>query len=123
MAMLSAMYRVSSRFSLARWILSNRLIRYLHPSDQQLLQMANAPRVPAAKQKEKRERNRRRQPDSAPTFQVPRNSNFVLEACSVRAADLQQLKFYPEYQWLVDFAFCALIVFIFSEAFYQVFWS
>lgn len=131
MAMLSVLYRISSRYSFARWLLSGSLVRYLHPSDQQILDMANMKRVPTGKSKDKKDRgssrNRKRgdgdHNDQLSTFEIPRNTHFVLEACKVREEHLLELKFYPEYQWLVDFGVCALLVFIFSEVFYYLFMS
>ena len=131
-AMLSVLYRISSRYSFARWLLSGRLIRYLHPTDQQIMEMANLQRVPAGKPKDRRDRgssrHRKKQADGEgsdhlSTFEVPRNTHFVLEACKVQPDDLFELKFYPEYQWLVDFGVCALLVFICSEIFYHMFLS
>lgn len=132
MAMLSVLYRISSRYSFARWLLSGSLVRYLHPTDQQILDMADLKRAPSGKSKDKKDRvssrHRKRGPENEnneqlSTFEVPRNTRFVLEACRVQEEHLLELKFYPEYQWLVDFAVCALLVFIFSEVFYFLFMS
>lgn len=130
--MLSLLYRISSRYSIAKWLLSTRLVRYLHPTDEQIMHMANLQRVPAARNKDKRgsRLHRKKQTDSEAsagdqitTFEVPRDTLFVLEAFPVRADDLLELKFYPEYQWLVDFGVCALLIFVCSEVFYHMFWS
>jgi hypothetical protein len=131
-AMLSVLYRISSKYSFARWLLSGRLVRYLHPTDDQIMQMANLQRLPNPKHKDKRDRNSARHrkkgneeesDDQPATFEVPRNTPFFLEACKIRPEDLFELKFYAEYQWLVDFGLCALLVFICSEIFYYMFMS
>ena len=48
-------------------------------------------------------------------FNVPRNIDLQLETAKVTKTDIVQLRFYAEYQWLVDFALNALIVYALTE--------
>ena len=48
-------------------------------------------------------------------FNVPRNIDLQLETSRVTKLDIVQLRFYAEYQWLVDFAIYALIVYALTE--------
>jgi len=48
-------------------------------------------------------------------FNVPRNLDLQLETAKVTKTDLCQLRFYAEYQWLVDFALYSLIVYVLTE--------
>lgn len=51
---------------------------------------------------------------------LAKNANWTLEASRINSQDLAILHFYPEYQWLIDFAFCAIIVFLLTEVYYYV---
>jgi hypothetical protein len=48
-------------------------------------------------------------------FNVPRNLELQLETAKVTKTDICQLRFYAEYQWLVDFALYTLIVYGLTE--------
>ena len=52
-------------------------------------------------------------------FNVPRNIDIQLETAKVSKADICQLRFYAEYQWLVDFALYALLVYTLTEVSYS----
>ena len=131
--MLSFLHKLSSQYSIARWILTRGLIRYLHPTDSQIEQMAKLKPAkgsnnerPAKDNSRGNSRYRGRKSEHRDetngdivrkTFKIPKNTEFVLEATKVSGLDLLDLKFYPEYQWLMDFGFCALLVYIFTEVF------
>lgn len=57
-------------------------------------------------------------PDS---FHVPRNLNIELDTTKIEEYDLLQLRYYTEYQWLVDFSLYAGIVYILSEVYHFYF--
>jgi Predicted transmembrane protein 161AB len=48
-------------------------------------------------------------------FNVPRNIDLQLETAKVTKTDICQLRYYAEYQWLVDFAIYALVVYTLTE--------
>ena len=48
-------------------------------------------------------------------FNVPKNLDVQLETSSVQVSDLIQLRFYAEYQWLLDFALYAIMVYTLTE--------
>ena len=48
-------------------------------------------------------------------FNVPKNIDVQLETSSVQVSDLIQLRFYAEYQWLLDFALYAIMVYTLTE--------
>lgn len=119
MVMLSFLHKLSSQYSIARWLLTRGLIRFLHPSDEQLKQMMNG-EPKGRKDSKGRHRNSKHQNNHASAgeqFKIPKNIEFVLEACRICPNDLTELKYYPEYQWLIDFGFCASIVFVATELF------
>uniref|UniRef100_A0A3B3SDE6 Transmembrane protein 161A n=1 Tax=Paramormyrops kingsleyae TaxID=1676925 RepID=A0A3B3SDE6_9TELE len=51
---------------------------------------------------------------------VPKDINLQLETAPVNVLDALVLRFFLEYQWLLDFAVYALGVFLFTEAYYCV---
>ncbi|XP_015596246.1 transmembrane protein 161B isoform X2 [Cephus cinctus] len=51
------------------------------------------------------------------TFHVPRNLNITLESAKVMPLDVVHLKFYTEYQWLLDFSVYAGLVYILTEVY------
>ncbi len=46
---------------------------------------------------------------------MPRNIDLQLETAKVTKTDICQLRYYAEYQWLVDFAIYALVVYTLTE--------
>lgn len=131
--MLSVLHKIASYYSFASWLLCSKLVRFLHPTDDQIREMVklsssgdgkNNSNIHATKEsrsasrhRKKNEHHMRNGTPGNETFKIPRNTPFVLEAMRVRAVDLHELQFYPEYQWLVDFSLCALMVFILSETY------
>lgn len=53
--------------------------------------------------------------DKSNTFHVPRNLELNLETAPVSPLDLVHLRYYTEYQWLVDFSLYSGIVYTLSE--------
>lgn len=53
--------------------------------------------------------------EKANTFHVPRNLELSLETAPVSPLDLVHLRYYTEYQWLVDFSLYTGIVYTLSE--------
>ena len=108
------MAKIGPFVSFARWLLtSTGLIRYQHPSDEELKQIALVP-LQNKKQKRHQERNGTNGVDSG-TFYVPKQNDIQLETTKVTLTEVVQLRFYSEYQWLLDFAFYALFVYTFTE--------
>lgn len=48
-------------------------------------------------------------------FTVPRNLELSLETSRLGHGEVIQLRFYAEYQWLLDFSLCAVLVYIITE--------
>lgn len=48
-------------------------------------------------------------------FHVPRNLDIKLESVQVTTLDVVHLKYYTEYQWLLDFSIYAIIVYAMTE--------
>jgi hypothetical protein len=53
-------------------------------------------------------------------FTVPRNIDLQLEMAPITSVDVLPLRFYTEYQWLLDFAFCGVFVYILTELYYAI---
>ncbi|RWS28401.1 transmembrane protein 161B-like protein [Leptotrombidium deliense] len=111
---LSVLNKLSLKYSIARWILSS-LIRYLHPNNEQLRLSAG---IQSPKQhKNGGHRKRRDATKEDNSFLVPKNADIALEAEKIKIIDLLQLQYYSEFQWLLDFAFCAFFVYVSSEVY------
>lgn len=87
----------------------HRLIRYLYPTDQQLRALAGVP-------KEKPKRGKHNENGKVgDVFHVPRNLDIQLESAKVTMLDVVHLKYYAEYQWLLDFSVYTTIVYVLTE--------
>ncbi|XP_064469449.1 transmembrane protein 161B-like [Ornithodoros turicata] len=124
MVMASVLQKTSLRFSLSRWIICKRLVRYLHPSDEELKSLAGISGKPF-KGKGKRDRGRDRYRNGSvkdgkdhEEFLVPKSLHVELDVAAVDVTELVQLRFYTEYQWLLDFAGYAFVVYLLTEAYY-----
>jgi len=121
MMMATVLSRVGPHLSLARWLLASRfagLVRYLHPSDEEL-RVFSPPPV-----RDKREKKKARQAEknghaasNNGTFNVARNIDIQLDTIPVSVGDLVQLRYFTEYQWLLDFAAYSLITYALSEVY------
>lgn len=56
--------------------------------------------------------------DKSHTFHVPRNLDIQLEVIKVTPFDVVNLRYYTEYQWLVDFSLYASIIYVISEIYH-----
>lgn len=65
--------------------------------------------------KSKGKRHDHKSDEKANTFHVPRNLDLNLETAPVSPLDLVHLRYYTEYQWLVDFSVYSSIVYTLSE--------
>lgn len=122
-AMFSFLQKLSHFYSFGRWLLANRLVRYLHPTDEELRQLAGLSRGGGDKDKGKgRRQDLRKMMGNAKQegFSVPRSLPLQLDVARVEALDLLPLQYYAEYQWLMDFSFCALVVFVLTEVYYSL---
>ncbi|KAM9763159.1 transmembrane protein 161A [Menidia menidia] len=110
----SIMQRMAPHCSFARWLLCNgSLLRFKHPSEGELCALAG-------KQMPKQTRRDRRQNGENKPITVPKDINLHLDKAPVNVMDALVLRFFLEYQWLVDFAVYALGVFLFTECYYSV---
>ncbi|KAJ6643309.1 Transmembrane protein [Pseudolycoriella hygida] len=121
LVMVSVIQKLSPHYSLAKWFLcSTGLIRYLHPSDSELKILAGVPKNIQKPKKDSRNKNYQ-QDDKSNTFHVPRNLDIQLETAKISPFDVVHLRYYTEYQWLVDFSLYAGIVYILSEIYHFYF--
>lgn len=118
MIMASILSKFSSHYSFGRWILCSGLTRYLHPSDEELRKLAGGPATNKAKSSRKNGHTKK-PADEAIT--LPKTVPIQLEVAPIRAVDLLPLQFYTEYQWLVDFSVCSMIIYFATELYYAVF--
>ncbi|XP_047347102.1 transmembrane protein 161B [Vespa velutina] len=110
--MVSVIQKLTPHFSLARWMLcSTGLVRYLHPTDQQLRILAGLP-----KDKHKKGKNVENG-KVRDVFHVPRNLDLTLKSAKITVLDVIHLKYYMEYQWLLDFSIYATIVYAMTEVY------
>ncbi|XP_028169741.1 transmembrane protein 161B [Ostrinia furnacalis] len=118
LVMVSVIQKLGSNYSLAKWLLCSRgLYRYLYPDNSELKTLAGVP-----KEKPKGKKGGKSESNGKPeTFHVPRSLEIQLETAPVTLLDVQYLRFYPEYLWIVDFSLYTAIVYIMSEMYTSVF--
>ncbi|TNN39402.1 Transmembrane protein 161A [Liparis tanakae] len=107
----SIMQRMAPHCSFARWLLcSGSLFRFRHPSEGELCALAG-------KQMPKQTRRDRRQNGESKPLTVPKDIDLQLDKAPINALDALVLRFFLEYQWLIDFAVYATGVFLFTEVY------
>ncbi|KAK0156104.1 Transmembrane protein 161A [Merluccius polli] len=110
----SIMQRMAPHCSFARWLLCNgSLYRFKHPSEGELCALAG-------KQIPKPSKRDRRQNGENKPLTVPKDIDLHLDKAPVNALDALVLRFFLEYQWLIDFAVYAAGVFLFTECYSSV---
>ncbi|KAK6987026.1 hypothetical protein BgiMline_016701 [Biomphalaria glabrata] len=123
LVMFTFLHKMAPYYSLGRWIMSKRLYRYLHPTNEELKQLSSG-NVPGKSNTNQSGKNKRRKnftnPSSDESFTVPRNIPLELDQAPVEDIDLVSLQYYSEYVWLMDFSFCALIVYVLTEIYYII---
>jgi hypothetical protein len=118
LVMVSIIQKVSPFFSLAKWLLcSTGLVRYLHPTDDELKALAGVPKEKSSKSRP-RNGNGRIVYTKPVTFHVNRNIDVQLETAKITPYDVVHLRYFTEYQWLVDFSLYTIIVYTISEIYH-----
>lgn len=126
MVMASVLSRITPHYSLARFLLCRTgLMYYLHPTDEELRTLAGIPKDKGKKGKGGGKGNSKPNSSSGNseddgTFTVPRSLDLNLEKSRMVPGEVMQLKFYTEYQWLLDFSLCAALVYVATEIFLAV---
>lgn len=114
--MISVIQKIGPHFSFARWLLcSTGLVRYLYPTDNELRNLAN---IPKSKPPKNKKFGKAAQVNGKPeTFHVPRNLDVQLEKAKVGPLDVVHLRYFSEYQWLVDFSLYTFFVYLVTEVY------
>lgn len=129
--MATMLQKFSPYISLARWILcNNHLVRYLHPTDDELKSLIGKNATGNATKGKGRKAtsadSRKRQTNAAPgginsddlkTFTVPCNIDVQLDKAMIEEIDLLPQFLYSDYKWLIDFSFCAVVINVLVEIF------
>ena len=116
MVMASFLSKLSAHFSFGRWMLCGKLIRYLHPSDEELRKIAKVPAPPRPSRAKKYQKN----PKEKETFTVPKNIDVQLDSAPIKTIDMLPLQYYTDYQWVMDFAICAIVIYVMTELYYAL---
>ncbi|XP_067270904.1 transmembrane protein 161A [Pseudorasbora parva] len=112
----SIMQRMAPHLSFARWLLCNgSLFRFKHPSEGELCALAGK-QIP---KNSRRDRRQNGHGESKP-LTVPKDIDLHLESAPVNVLDALVLRFFVEYQWLIDFAIYATGIYLFTEGYYSV---
>lgn len=120
MIVASVLSKFSGRYSFGRWILTSGLARYVHPSDEELRRLA-AGGGPNRKNKSGGKGARKAESGGGEDFTVLKSAIDVqLDCVQIRPVDLLPLQFYTEFQWLMDFAVCAVFIHAATEVYYAV---
>lgn len=121
--MVSVIQKLGPHYSLAKWLLcSTGLSRYLYPTNYELRQLAGVPKEKPKAKKGNKHHHEQNGKQEVETFHVPRNLDIKLEQAKVTPMDVIHLRFYMEYQWLVDFAMYAAMVYLLTET-YQIWFT
>ncbi|XP_072438937.1 transmembrane protein 161B isoform X3 [Chiloscyllium punctatum] len=116
MVMASIIQKITPHYSLARWLLCNGSLKwYQHPTEEQLQALAGKHQ----KAKSRKDRKYNGHIESKP-LTVPKDIDLHLEAKTITELDTRVLHYFPEYQWLVDFAASATVVYIITEVYYSL---
>lgn len=91
-------------------------MRYLHPTDDELRSLAGVPKDKGGKGKDKR--NGHSNTEKSSTFHMPRNLDIQLDTISITHYDVLHLRYFTEYQWLIDFSLYAVVVYFISEVYH-----
>ena len=89
---------------------------YLHPTDEELRSQAGIPKEKGKKGKGGGGKGGSKGGgEDEGGFTVPRSLDLTLETSPLGHGEVIQLRFYSEYQWLLDFSLCAVLVYIMTE--------
>lgn len=128
LVMFTFLHKLAPYYSVGRWLLSKRLNRYLHPTNDELKQLSSgnqtgkpSGQTSKAKRRAEQRRNAANAPsDKSETFTVPRNLPVQLDQALVEDIDLIPLQYYSEYTWLMDFSLCSLVIFVLTEIYFII---
>lgn len=86
----------------------------MYPTDQELRNIVGYP-------KEKHKKGKHNENGKTlDVFQVPRNIDIQLEIAPVTSQDVVHLKFYSDFQWLLDFSLYGVLVYFMTEVNYPL---
>lgn len=112
----SIMQRMAPHLSFARWLLCNgSLFKFKHPSEGELCALAGK-QIPKTGRRDRRQNGHG---ESKP-LTVPKDIDLHLESAPVSVMDALVLRFFVEYQWLIDFAVYATGIYLFTEGYFSV---
>ncbi|ESP01059.1 hypothetical protein LOTGIDRAFT_225492 [Lottia gigantea] len=121
LVMFSFLNKLAPYYSFGQWLLCEKLVRYLYPTDDELKTLAG---IPTGSSKGRGKRNDKKinttNAKKDEGFSVPRNLPIQLDTAKVQAADLVHLKYFTDFQWLMDFSISAVVVYILTEVYYAV---
>ncbi|XP_054280443.1 transmembrane protein 161B [Macrosteles quadrilineatus] len=118
LVMVSIIQKISPHFSFSRWLIcSTGLIRYLYPTNDELKTLARVPKEKPKGKKDHRGKYAENGKSGPETFHIPRNLDIELETAKVTDLDVIHLRYFGEYQWLLDFAVYALCVYVITEVY------
>jgi len=118
MIMVSCLSKFSAHLSFGRWLLCcGGLGRYVHPSDDELRRIAGVSSS-SANRKNGKQRADRRATGADDQLTLSKSADIQLDMVPIRPTDLLPLRFYTEFQWLMDFAVCGVIIYALTEVYY-----
>lgn len=116
----SILQKLAVRFSLGRKIISQGLFRYLHPSTEELKELAgHGSSKPGGRRRKHDTRNG--ETSDAEGFMISKNANIILETASVLPIDVISLPYYAEFRWLIDYSLCTIVVYCATEVYRWLF--
>ncbi|EEB13811.1 conserved hypothetical protein [Pediculus humanus corporis] len=118
--MVSFIQKLGHHLSLGKWLLcSTGLIHYLHPTNEELRSLAGIQKNNKNNKKNRYGKDNEQQ--VLDTFHVPRDLDIQLKKSKVVPLDVMHLRFYSEYQWLIDFSVYAVVIYTLTETYQLIF--
>lgn len=120
MLMFCFLQKLSCYYSFGQWLIGGRLVQYLYPSDDELKKLAGIP-TNSGKSKGRRNDLKKILSNKNQPFNVPRNIPLQLETAKVEPIQLAMLNYYADYQWLLDYSFATVVIYVLTEIYYTFF--
>ena len=122
MIVASFLHKLSPYYSFGRWLTISDMWRFVPPRDSQLQPYVSASGA-SGRSKKKANNCRTGGEDNKPldgSLTVPKSSAIKLISTPVTISDLQHIRYFAEFRWLLDVAVAALAVYITTCIYYSI---
>ena len=111
--MASFLQKLSPLYSFGRWLLcGGEIVHYKAPADRDLRK--------ASGKREHKIKGQKNNSENLKTFKVAKTLDFNLESEKLNHFHVMLLRSYSDYEWVLNYMVCALLVYIGTEIYYSV---